>query len=60
MTREEAKITAVRRLQDAGIALCDVYFLMEDHNPSGAALEEELSDLQSRIRNAIGAVERLA
>lgn len=57
MTKAEAKIAGVRALQDANMALCDASFTLEGH--ASPAFEREVSAIQERVRDAIGAVERL-
>jgi hypothetical protein len=57
MDKEEAITAGIRELQDANISLCNAYFTLDDHTNPG--FNKEMDEVQSRIREVIGAIERL-
>jgi hypothetical protein len=57
MSIEEVKIAAINGLQNANMTLCDVYFLLDEH--TSPAFNEEMSAVQEKIREIMGAVESL-
>jgi hypothetical protein len=57
MALEEIKTAAIVGLQDANMMLCNVYFLLDEH--TSPAFNKEMDEVQTRIRDMIGAVEKL-